>query len=235
MLVRVIDFETTGMPPEADVIEAAYVDVVGEIADPATGLMQWHANARGWTALVRPTRPIEVEARAAHHLSEAEVAAGIPWNSASATLLGIGTIDGPPDAFCAHNAEFEKQLFNPEGSRWICTYKAALRLWPDSPRHSNQVLRYFLGIDLGAEAMPPHRALPDCWVTAHILMKALEQASIEDLAAWTDEPPYLTKITFGKHRGKLFSEAPRDYLAWCLRQDMDPGVIAACKRTLAAE
>ena len=28
-MIRVVDFETTGLPPEADVVEAAYIDVIG--------------------------------------------------------------------------------------------------------------------------------------------------------------------------------------------------------------
>ena len=69
-------------------------------------------------------------------------------------------------------------------------------------------------------------------MTAHILERALEKATVAELAQWSDEPPYLTKLTFGKHFGKKFSEVPRDYLEWILRQEFDAGVIAAAKREL---
>jgi exodeoxyribonuclease X len=29
---------------------------------------------------------------------------------------------------------------------WVCTYKCALRIWPDLPSHGNQALRYHLGL-----------------------------------------------------------------------------------------
>jgi exodeoxyribonuclease X len=208
MKVRILDFETTGLPPDADVIEAAFVDVMdGKILGP------------GVSELVRPTRPISVEARAAHHLSDADVAGGIEWGEVAEGL----TVDA--DIFVAHNADFEKSFFNPEGSRWIDTYKCALRLWPESPKHTNSVLRYFLeGCDPGEAGMPPHRALPDCHVTARILIKALSLATVERLIAWSDEPPLLPRVPMGKHFGKPWSEVPTDYLDWATRQDFDAGV-----------
>lgn len=221
MLIRVIDFETTDLPPDASVCEAAFVDLAGDPPELK----------ETWRGLVKPTTAMALTALATHHIPAEEAEAnGFDWEWCRDHMSGGGVT-----YFAAHNAAFEQEFFNPEGSAWIDTYKVALRLWPQSPSHSNQVLRYFLNLNVGPAAMPPHRALPDAWVTAHILMTARESASLEEMAAWTQEPPYLTKITFGKHRGKLYSEAPRDYLEWCLRQDMDPGVIAACKRTLAAQ
>ena len=208
-MIRVIDLETTGLPPEADVVEVAFVNVMeGRLRDGV-----------GFSNLVKPTRPISFEARAAHHLSDAEVAGGLPWSEAS-NILGFGAT-----IFAAHNADFEKAFFNPEGSRWIDTYKCALRLWPDAPKHTNQVLRYFLdGCDPGKYGMPPHRALPDCHVTALILIKALSLASIEQLITWSAEPPLLPRLPMGKHFGKPWSEVPTDYLEWATRQDFDAGV-----------
>jgi len=207
-MIRVLDFESTGLPPDADVVEAAFVDVMdGKILGP------------GVSELVRPTRPISAEARAVHHLSDADVAGGIEWGE---------VVEGLPvdaDIFVAHNADFEKSFFNPDGSRWIDTYKCALRLWPDAPKHTNSVLRYFLeGCDPGEAGMPPHRALPDCHVTARILIKALSLATVEQLIAWSTEPPLLPRVPMGKHFGKPWSEVPTDYLEWATRQNFDAGV-----------
>jgi len=220
MIIRVIDFETTGLPPDASVCEAAFVDLVGE-----PPVIQ-----RDWRNLVKPTTEMSLEALAVHHITEEEASSsGISWDQAQATLMAED-----PNIFAAHNADLERAFFDPEHSLWIDTWKVGLRLWPDAPRHTNQVLRYYLKLDVGVRAMPPHRALPDAWVTAHILAEALKTKSVDDLLRWTDEPPYLTTVHFGKHSGKLFSEVPRDYLEWILRQDMEPGVIAAAKRELAS-
>ena len=213
-MIRVVDFETTGLPPDADVVEVAFVNVIeGRLRDGA-----------GWSSLVKPTRPISVEARAAHHLSDAEVAGGMPWAEAS-NILGFG-----PTIFAAHNADFEKAFFNADGSRWIDTYKCALRLWPDSPRHTNSVLRYFLeGCDPGEAGMPPHRALPDCRVTARILIRCLFEASLDPLETWSAEPPLLPRVPMGKHFGKPWSEVPTDYLEWATRQSFDAGIAHTVK------
>lgn len=228
-MIRILDFETTGLPPEADVIEAAYVDVLDR-----------KRVGYAWSTLVRPTRPISVEARAAHHLSDADVAEGISWDEAQRSIVeGLPweiTLNqeaiGP--FYCAHNADFEKSFFNPEGSRWIDTYKCALRLWPDAPKHTNQVLRYYLdGCDPGELGMPPHRALPDCHVTAMVLIKALSLTSIEQLVAWSAEPPLLPRVPMGKHFGKPWSEVPTDYLEWATRQDFDAGVAHTVRVELA--
>jgi exodeoxyribonuclease X len=182
-----------------------------------------------WASLVRPNRPIEVTARAAHHISDEEVATyGISWVDAQLELDIIGS------TYCAHNADFEKSFFNPEGSRWIDTYKCALRLWPESPKHTNQVLRYFIeGCDPGEAGMPPHRALPDCHVTARILIRCLALASIEQLVTWSAEPPLLPRVPMGKHFGKPWSEVPTDYLEWATRQDFDGGVAHTVRVELA--
>lgn len=232
MLIRVIDFETTDIPPDASVCEAAYVDV---LAEPPRLAGRPYKN--GWQTLVRTETPMSLTALATHHIPEDVVrTSGIPWNSAKATLMGIGTSDGVPDIFAAHNAEFEKAFFNPPDSKWIDTYKVALHLWPDSPSHGNQVLRYYLDLEVGEGASPPHRALPDAWVTAHILIKALEHidSSVEKLVAWSSEPPYLLKMPFGKYAGQRFDEIPEDYLSWILRQkDIDEGVMAAAQREIS--
>ena len=214
--IRVIDFETTGMPDDENphsIIEAAFVDVdTGEF----------------WESLVKPTTEMDIRALAIHHITEDKANKnGLDWDAAKKILDGA-------DIYAAHNAEFEQKFYNPQGSVWICTYKVALKLWPDAPSHSNQVLKYYLEIADKQAHHPPHRALPDCFVTAEIIKKMLELTTIEEMIEITNQPPYLTKINFGKHYGKKFSELPRDYLEWIIKQDMDEGVTAAANRELAA-
>ena len=84
-----------------------------------------------------------------------------------------------------------------------------------------------------AVANPAHRAGPDAWVTAHILMDLLAEHPVEQLIAWTAEPRRLDRIPFGKHRGRPWSEAPDDYLRWMAGQgDMDAEVVAAARQEL---
>ncbi len=120
---------------------------------------------------------------------------------------------------------FKKIL--PLGVPWICTKNAHCEFWPDAPGHSNQILRYWRNLTLDNElAMPPHRAAPDAWVTAHLLSQMLDLATTEQMISWTTEPKLLPKVPFGKHRNMRWSEVPSDYLSWMVKQaDMDKDVV----------
>jgi len=228
MRLRVIDIETSGGEP-SEIIEIAAVDVVAGIG--------------GWTAepprsaLFRPRGPISVHAMAIHHLTPAHLASeAAPCDDAAlGAFLSSG---GRPDALVAHNAAFERQHITPGVTGrlpWICTLKAARNAWPDAPGHANQVLRYWRGLDLDpALAMPPHRAGPDAWVTAHLLIDLLRTVSVEQLLAWTGAPRRLDRIPFGRWRGQPWSAAPSSYLDWLAGEpDMAQDVAARARTELA--
>ncbi len=220
MKLRVIDIETTGSGPGAEIVEIGHVDVLVD-GGPA------HL-APPQTRLYRPERGVPPEIIAVHHLTPGMLANEPVCSSAEISAFILG--DGAPDVLVAHNCDFERGFISDAhtgGLPWICTYKAALRVWPEAPRHSNQVLRYWRNHDLDpALAMPPHRAGPDAWVTAHILTDLLAAAGVEDLVRWTQEPRLLPRIPFGKHRGAAWTDAPADYLQWMVRQnDMDPDTV----------
>ncbi|MGX1693173.1 hypothetical protein [Brevundimonas naejangsanensis] len=213
-VLRVIDFETTGMtPPEAQVVEVGYCDLTrGE--DGAWSVGQ----PESWLCGVSAMPP---EVRAVHHITLADVAGLAPFDPASVVAPHCAAV-------IAHNWSFEAAFLGDQQTPAICTYKAALRVWPDAPSHSNGVLRYWLE-DQGLlsldhdTAMPPHRAGPDAYVTAHILKALLAAgATGREMIAWTQEPRLLPKITFGKHKGSQWSDAPADYLEWVAhRSDLD--------------
>ena len=62
--------------------------------------------------------------------------------------------------------------------------------------------------------MPPHRALPDAYVTAHILSRLLKACSVEDMISISSKPALLSIVGFGKHKGMKFADVPADYLEW---------------------
>jgi exodeoxyribonuclease X len=65
---------------------------------------------------------------------------------------------------------------------------------------------------------PPHRALPDAWVTAHILKRMLIEHSIEDLIELTKKPILSKTCHFGQHRGVPWEKVPKSYLHWMKKQ-----------------
>jgi exodeoxyribonuclease X len=205
-IIRVIDFETTGTaPPEAEVCEVGLCDLYlesGEISVPLT-----------WMCGVKAMPP---EVRAVHHISIDECEG---WDAFDPAKMLDDTY-GTPDAIAAHNAEFETQFFT-SPIPVICTYKVALRVWPDAPSHSNGALRYWLE-DQGkiapvhAATQPAHRAGPDAYVTANIL-KALFDTGVtgKQMVAWTKEPRLLPKCPIGAEwRGKPWREVDAGFLRW---------------------
>jgi exodeoxyribonuclease X len=212
-VIRVIDFETTGMEPPAEVVEYGFCD----LTKGADG--EWTVGQPG--SVLHGVSAIPPETRAVHHISMAEVA-GQPGFDAIAALQAAGHCA----VIAAHNMAFEEQWLQVEGmAPKLCTLKSALRVWPDAPGHSNGVLRYWLEdqglLSLDHEtAMPPHRAGPDAYVTAHIL-KALFAAGAtgKDMVAWTKEPRVLPTCPIGAEwRGKKWADVDAGFLRWMLNQ-----------------
>jgi len=218
--VRVIDLETTGSrPPAHGVCEIGWQDVV--LGDNG----QWTVTDERGAAFVNPARTIPPVTMAVHHIVDADVANADYWRDVAPRILRP---EGGVVALAAHRAAFEQRFCIPRlsgGVRWICTWKCALRLWPGSPSFSNQVLRYWrmphgLVREMG---LPVHRALPDAYVTAHHLRDMLNEASIEQLLAWSDEPGLLPRVVAGPKRGRYCNELSADALERFVR-DRDEDV-----------
>jgi exodeoxyribonuclease X len=201
--IRVIDLETTGSrPPAHDVCEIGWQDVV------STSPGRWALDSDRGAILVNPGRPIPAVTMAVHHIMDDDVAGAPFWKEVAPSVLRP---EGGALALAAHRAAFEQRFCTPAlsgGAEWICTWKCALRLWPDSPSFSNQVLRYWrmpdgLDRDIG---LPVHRAMPDAYVTAHHLRDMLNETSIEHLLAWSREPGLLPRVRTGVDRGRAWTE-----------------------------
>lgn len=235
-VIRVVDLESTGFaPPEHVPIEVGWQDLVATGTDLA-GRPRFEVSPdRNGSMLLHPRRPVPPESSAVHHLTDDDFWEGMPfWRDALPEVCEAAGIV----AFAAHTAKMERQWFTPEitGDRaWICTWKCALRAWPDSPSHSNQVLRYWrnpAGIDR-LRAHPPHRALPDAYVTSFLLRDLLAEHPVETLIRWTEEPTVLVRVPFGEHRGKRWTEVDAGLLDWILTKDFDEDVRHTVKLELA--
>lgn len=240
-MIRVVDFETTGMAPPAKVIEVGFCDVMsaagvatGQIRAPALrmdelGWQEWPSSDRPdsistpvYASRLFGADAVPPEARAVHHISPVRVMGLDPFYAQPfvQAAAASGAI-----ALAAHNAEFEAQWLAPVLGKMpmVCTYKAALRLWPEAPAHNNQTLRYWLEdqglIKVNPDlAQPAHRAGPDAYVTALLLGHILTKVDLADLVQWTTEPKLMPTCPIGKFRGKKWADVEGGFLVWMLRQ-----------------
>lgn len=229
MLLRVVDLETTGLePPEAAVCEIGCVDVIADAKNLIGDPVDWRVLPDIWSGLVDPGHPIPAVTSAVHHIIDEDVLGAAPWSEAVENLLS--PIAPSISVLVAHSAKFERQFITDEltgGIPWICTYKCALRLWPDAPSHSNQALRYWrrpTGLNR-AVANVAHRAGPDAYVTAFHLRDMLTMAPVEKLIEWSAEPALQVRCHIGKWRGTLWADVDFGFLEWVAYRDFDEDIL----------
>lgn len=212
--IRIVDVETTGTEPDdgAEVCELGWADL--------------HLEDRKISApqnLLYGVKSMPPEVRAIHHITKAMCDQWLPFDPAS----DVAILGSDAACFAAHNSSFEAKFiaFN---KPLICTYKAALRMWPDAPAHNNGALFYWLDdqgkINPNHElAQPAHRAGPDAYVTAWLLLALFDTgATGKQMVQWTKEPRLLNKCPIGKFKGMPWSEVEDGFLGWMMRQpDME--------------
>ena len=234
MLIRVLDLETSGIePPAAGVVELGWCDL---LEFGATWLVGHPAHI-----LVHPGHPIPPETSAIHHITDEDVAQANLFSGVWPVVIGENAVtpgEQPIAAYVAHNAAFERKFIPVEMTGtvpWICTYKCALRTWPDAPAHSNGALRYWLkpdGLrrDLAALA---HRAGPDAYVTAFLARELLARHPLETLIAWSAEPALQVRCHIGKWRGTPWSEVDTGFLYWVRDRDFSEDILFTVSHELA--
>jgi exodeoxyribonuclease X len=260
-MVIVLDCETTGLRPEAGhtVVELAAVALTPD-PYPFTELSVDLAQGTGlkyrtqqtyslaphpFSTLVAPGRRLSPEAQAVHHLRDIDLrqAPKLPL-ALDQMLHHFGASRGTRLVVAAHNAAFDRaflETFHDHfgAAQWLCTYRLACHLYPNAPGHSNQVLRYFLGLDnevrasLPGQSLSAHRALYDAITTACLLKHMLSNRTLEDLLILQDQPVLQRVVRFGKYRGQEWAAVPRDYLAYVMRQTGPGGFDADVMHTAA--
>lgn len=209
----ILDTETTGLDPQTDkVVDISIIEVSRRGIIPL------------FSTLINPERDIPPTASAVHHITQRDVVNQPTlkevWEEIMNYLRG-GVI-------VAHNVSFDRSMLPETGRPWICSLRLARHLWPDAPAHSNQVLRYWLGIDIDPGQI--HSSVADTLVTAEVFKRELSyyrtlynDVNVEHLIDFVNSPIEIHIMPFGKHKGIQISNIPTDYMEWLLQQnDIDP-------------
>ena len=190
-------------------------------------------NSEEFSALYKPSIPIPPEASAVHHITNKMVAEK-PAFKESTDYATIKTLfeKGEPIAV-AHNAKFDIAMFKKEGieiPKFICTLRLSRYLDKENkiPRYNLQYLRYFLGIEIEAQA---HDALGDVKVLEALFERLKtkmvelvgEEKALPEMLAISSRPSLMHTFTFGKHNEKAIADiakSDKGYLEWLLAQKM---------------
>lgn len=218
----IVDIETTGLDPATDrIVEIA---CVATTATEVVGM---------WASLV-DGRPCNAETSAIHGLTDDDLIRAPKWDEVSPQLwnfvLRFGSLSTESVVPAAHNSAFDKSFVDPKDhDPWLCTKRLAQKLYPSAPSIKNQVLRYWLTLNVDTFGVLPHRALADCLVTAALLRDELgflpavredrnldPVETVEQLIAYADAPLLLANWPKGKFYGKPIGAADTGYIQWAL-------------------
>lgn len=229
IILSVTDTETTGVSEADQVVELAVV-LTRATERVVTRPRTKSGRDVRWSSLIRPTCPVSPEGRAAHHLTDSELAEA-PTMAELLERRGLPEFGRVPaldeeHVLVAHNAEFDLRMLAQSGVpaallpvRTICTWRCAQHLFPNAPRHSNQVLRYHLGLIVKLPiGVPPHRALPDALVTQALVERMLETHTVDQLVGLTAQPVLQQTCRIGQYRDRPWSVVDIGFLRWIARQ-----------------
>ena len=211
------DTETTGNEPKKDFLcQLAY----------KTG-------SEVFNELYKPLIPIPPEASAITHITNKMVADKKPFKESDNYGIIKLLFEDPNNVVIAHNAKFDIAIIDKEDifpSNFICTLRVARYLDKENviPQYKLQYLRYYLDIEIEAEA---HDALGDVLVLEKLFERLLakiikednisEEEAINKMIDISSRPSLMNVFNFGKHNGKTVAEVAsidRGYLDWMLAQ-----------------
>lgn len=208
MRYLLVDTETTGIGTSDKVCEIAYREI-----DSAFGTI------REGASLINPGIPIAYGASAVNGIYD-DMVADAP--TLEEFLVAHGNpLAGDDVIFIAHNAPFDYRFlkdYTSEGCTQLDTLRCARVLYPEADNHKQSTLAAMFGIRIEREKA--HSADGDLDVLLLVLRRMCEDAGcdIEGLLKVQERPRPITRMSFGKYRGKALSELPKDYVKWLLEK-----------------
>ena len=211
------DTETTGNEPKKDFLCQLAYKIGNET----------------FCELYKPSIPIPPEASAVHHITNKMVADKKAFQESGEYKKIKKLLESPDSIVVAHNAKFDYEIIKKEDiipPNVICTLRVARALDKENviPQYRLQYLRYYLDIEIEAEA---HDALGDVLVLEKLYERLLDKIMKEDslnreeainkMIDISSHPSLMNMFNFGKYNGKIVAEivqVDRGYLEWMLTQ-----------------
>ncbi len=212
-----LDCEFTGLDLDKDrIIEIAAVRFTfSEMVDE-------------YDELVKPDCPISDEALAIHHISAKMVADKPSIDKLLPDFLSfigkdliVGHAVGSDIEMLSRAAERANIPCNLKTRPFIDTLRLA-RLYGDSPNNSLGKLATHFNI----AADPAHRALNDVKMNIEVFKHLVQRfKTVEQIQEILSKPIKMKYMPLGKHKGRLFSEIPLQYLLWAAHADFDQDLL----------
>ncbi len=212
-----IDTEATGLEPTTDrIIEIAAIKFTfNKIID-------------SFDTLIDPEVDISLQSQSIHNISK-EMIKGKPKikEVLSDILKFIGT-----HVIIGHGIKFDIDIISNEAKRnqiicniheakYIDTLRLA-RLYGESPYNSLKELSKHFNLEFEGA----HRALNDVKANIEIFKKlASSFTTTPQMFNRLEKPILLKKMPLGKHKGRLFSEIPIEYLKWAAGKEFDQDLL----------
>ncbi len=183
--------------------------------------------------LFKPEIKISIEASSVTHISNKMVADKPSFKESLFYKEIKDLLEDKENIMVAHNAKFDIGMIKKEGiipANTICTLRVARALDKEHkiPQHKLQYLRYYLDIEIEAQA---HDALGDVMVLEKLFARLLEaikkekncnnEEAVKEMIEISSKPSLMHSFSFGKHVGKTVAEvasSDRGYLEWFLNQ-----------------
>ncbi len=212
-----LDTETTGNEPAKDFLCQ----------------LAFKTDTETFCELFKPPISIPPEASAVTHITDKHVMDKMPFKESDNYGRIKLMLEDPNAVVVAHNAKFDIAILNNDDifpANFICTLRVARDLDINNviPQYKLQFLRYYLKIDIEADA---HDALGDVLVLEQLYKRLLdkimkekslsEQEAIEKMIEISSHPSLMNSFAFGKYNGKTVEEVKNTdpgYLEWMLAQ-----------------
>ncbi|PCI78169.1 DNA polymerase III subunit epsilon [Candidatus Aerophobetes bacterium] len=199
------DTETTGVNTREDrIVEIAAFD---------------KTNNTTFSFLVNPSMPIPPGASNVHHITDSMVK-----DAPTFDVIGKKFTEfvGENGILVAHNNDgFDLPLLKSEYARhgiempnaiFLDSLRFARKYRPDLPRHTLQHLREHYGFP----ANNAHRALDDVIILEQVFSTMIDDLSPSQVYELCMKKQEVKTMPFGKHRGKLLSKVPKNYVKFLL-------------------